>query len=301
MRAINRYNVWQKVRETLYIVAAIVTIASASLMLWQAHRTVAAFFGGLAVASLVCYVIWLLWLPPPPPPPESVEEHDVETFGRDQSEVTISVRLVTRASSKGALELDLDLFMSFAERLSTYLGSVKRAQIVACIGVNSGGFVLANHVARNYWRGISSDRLGLLLTDRIPSGVLPRDLPAKDPPGVLPRRGKSFPSAGYLLVVDSQLKTGKSLGKVCRYLQHKDVYGCKNGQIWYLAGVACGIGGDEIAAVRQDMQGRVYLKELLGKSTVGSELTTRKFAAKNVLCVACVTPKGAVALPGEFF
>jgi hypothetical protein len=106
--------------------------------------------------------------------------------------------------------------------------------------------------------------------------------------GILFPRPRGEP-ARRILLVDSQLKTGRAITKICRYLRQE--YNCA--QIWYLALVACGVRGERDGA---------HLKDLLEYYDDGENRERRVPPDFEVNCwVAYLTPKGAVNLPDELY
>ena len=101
-------------------------------------------------------------------------------------------------------------------------------------------------------------------------------------------------------MVDSQLKTGKTQQKVCDCVAQ--AYRCEPDDIWYVVGVACGIGKGQTRKLKKTTTGGIRLEDLLAESTVPTDdSSAREVAASKVLCVAWVTAEHGVVLPKGLF
>lgn len=270
---------WKPITKWLAILAPLAALIGDVADFRTNYPTAAGVLIGITV-GIVLRIGYKIIFPQPPKPPDL----DVHTSALDGEEVHIRVGVIPehhdRSGDGKTIGLSWSTLIDGAEALCDYVDLAPGdPKIEVCIGVNTGGLILANYVATHSRYNIDRDRLGVVMTVRDSKAVTRSILPALH--GDERRR---------ILVVDSQLKSGDSLQKILDHLTKE--YQCKESDIFYVALIACGVAGPT--------SGR-DLSDLLRYYEIGDHRVDRGKAGSKVLCVAYVTSKTKVKLPGKAF
>ena len=279
------------------IYGGIAAVAGFLLALWQANRTLGAFYGGMAIVLLTGGTIIWLWIHKKPDgngPKNQVEPGKVEvktgTTDSDEERLRIELRLITRNSDGGPagdqVTLSWATLMAGADKLREYVDQ-DEVEFTACIGINASGLILANYIGDRC--GVNRSCIGTFLTSG-KNGKRKIDL-------ALPLKAEKsrldLAFSGSVLVVDSELKTGVSFRLASEYLMDKCK--CDEHKIRYAVLMICKVNPEEFKKARlaRESKERSWLKKL---SQYGSDRDSHDSDWPIPHYIAYCTP-GKVEMP----